>query len=222
MSEFFHFAVSRFKWEPTDFNVKWYFQHQEVKKIHNYYLYFMKTDVEFDREHGNIYNAVKHIMDEYNFIGILERLDESLVVLQMLLSLDTSDILYLKSKVHGGFDDGVYNETCHFITPTYISPTTKEWLETSEYWHNYTCGDNLLYATAWRSLDLTIDALGREQFEHLLTRFQNALKVANDVCTDVVYPCSPGGQRNEHHDCMWTDSGCGFECLDQVAQQLGI
>jgi len=219
VSEFFHFAVSREKVEPTDFNLKWYFQ-TFANDNSNYYLNYMKTNKTIAPE--NIHRAVQHIMSEYNFIGILERLDESLVVLQILLSLETSDILYLKSKVNGGFDDGVHNNMCHYIVPSHISPTMNTWFETSPYWKNYTRGDNLLYATAYKSLDLTIDQLGHKTFQHMVSRFQNALKVVNKKCTDVIYPCSPGGVQNLKHDCLWTDSGCGFKCLDEVSQQLGI
>jgi hypothetical protein len=225
VSEFFHFRVSRDKWEPTDFNMKWHFQ-ESANDIDNYYLYFMKTDRAFDREKDNIHDAVQSIMKEYNFIGILERLDESLVVLQMLLSLKTSDILYLKSKVNGGFDDGVaYNGTCFYIVKSYISPTMKKWFETSSSWHNYTRGDNLLYATAHQSLDLTIDHLGRKEFELLLNRFKHSLQIASETCTDIRYPCSDGGVKNSSEDVtdrLWSDLGCGFACLDRVAMQLGI
>lgn len=222
VSEFSHFRVSRDSWEPTDKNFFRHFQ-ENAKDIDNYYLYYMKTDRAFDREKGDIYGTVQSIMSEYNFIGILERLDESLILLQMILGLQTSDILYLKSKVNGGFDDGVaYNGTCFYIVQSYVSPTMKKWFETSSLWHNYTRGDNLLYATAYKSLDLTIDRLGRQEFELLLKRFRHALQTASEKCTNVRYPCSPSGTKNENHDCMWTDSGCGYECLDQVAQELGI
>ena len=35
------------------------------------------------------------IIDDYDFVAVTERLDESLVVLQMLLDLPLGDILYL-------------------------------------------------------------------------------------------------------------------------------
>ena len=109
ISEFFHFDVSRNKIEPTDEAFQQYFR-ETAGMIDNYYVHFMKTDRPFDRQNGNHTQAVQHIMQEYDFIGILERLDESLVALQMILGLRTSDILYLRAKTSGGFDDGVQNE----------------------------------------------------------------------------------------------------------------
>ena len=67
-------------------------------------------------------DAVQSILEEYDFIGISEWLHESLVVLEMILNLTISDILYAKSaKVAGGFDDGMYANTCFFIQPIVMS-----------------------------------------------------------------------------------------------------
>lgn len=41
---------------------------------------------------------VQDILDEYNFIAVTERMDESLVAMQMLLNLTTKDILYTHSR----------------------------------------------------------------------------------------------------------------------------
>lgn len=46
---------------------------------------------------------VKQILDFYDFILLVERLDESLVVLQLLLGLDATDIVYVSSKQSGGY-----------------------------------------------------------------------------------------------------------------------
>ena len=45
------------------------------------------------------------ILEDYNFIGVTERMNESLVVLSMLLNLELIDILYFGSKGNGSFDD---------------------------------------------------------------------------------------------------------------------
>ena len=220
VSEFYHFAVSRSKWEPTDNHFHFYFR--DTTEIHNYYLQFMSTRKKFDNNHDNITTAVATIMDEYNFIGITERMHESLVCLQILLHLRTTDILYLSAKKNGGFDDGLAGGQCYYIMPTYISPTIQDYLQHSQQWQEYTKGDNLLYIVANRSLDLTIDALGREKFNQQLQLYQATLKVAQQRCANVTFPCSPGGILNSEHDCYLWDSGCGYSCLDKVAQALGV
>jgi hypothetical protein len=42
-------------------------------------------------------------MEDYDFIGMVERMDESLVIMKMLLQLDMNDILYLSAKHGGGY-----------------------------------------------------------------------------------------------------------------------
>lgn len=220
VSEFFHFPVSRWKLEPTAQNFKAYVHW--TPDIHNYYLQFMSTKEQFaGTSVHEMTQAVASIMDEYNFIGITERMHESLVCLQMILNLTISDILYLSAKQNGGFDDGLSGGRCYYIMPTYISPSIKKHLE-SDVWKQYTKGDNLLYATVNRSLDLTIDALGRKQFQIKLQQYQAALQFAQSKCNNVTFPCSPGGVLNDKHDCYLWDSGCGYTCLDQVAKDLGL
>ena len=36
---------------------------------------------------------VRHVIQEYDFIGIVERIDESLVIIKILLNLQLTDIL---------------------------------------------------------------------------------------------------------------------------------
>jgi hypothetical protein len=42
-------------------------------------------------------------MQQYDFIVVIERIQESLVVLQLLLHLETSDIIYPPSKISGKY-----------------------------------------------------------------------------------------------------------------------
>jgi hypothetical protein len=74
------------------------------------------------------------------------------------------------------------------------------------------------------SLDLTIDKLGRIEFEIKLNKFRAARTIIQTKCKDVVFPCSSGGVKinSNKTDCLWQDSGCGFNCLDQVATELSL
>ena len=49
--------------------------------------------------------VVADILDDYNFIGTVRRLDESLILLGFLLGLNAADLLYLSSKTNGGYDN---------------------------------------------------------------------------------------------------------------------
>lgn len=214
-SQFFHFAVSRKKIEPSDAN----FQHHLT--VHPYLDHYYLRDLgvqPFTPGTSNPIIAVNNILRQYNFIGVTERMDESLVSLQMILGLQTNDMLYLRAKGKGGYDDGAANNgTCHYIVPSFVSPGMKEFFK-SDTWQNRTFGDQLLYEAAKVSLDLTIDRLGRDEFNQKLRKFKKVMALAQDTCQNVRFPCSPAGVKNNVTDCIWLDSGCGVQCLDSLPE----
>ena len=85
-----------------------------------------------------------NILEDYNFIGVTERMDELLVVLSMLLNLELTDILYLGSKGNGSFDDAGQKE-CNYIVPIFISSGMKKYLTSDKRWKSRTKGDSLLH-----------------------------------------------------------------------------
>lgn len=238
-SQFFHFFVSRQKEEPSDVNFQSFLNKSNY--LFDYYLRDlalvptnlpdMKKKIHFYKPHkmdpGKLKNLrlrlANDIMRGYDFIGISERMDESLVALMMILRLKISDILYLKAKSSGSFDDGAYNTTCTYIVPSFVSPGMKAFFKSPFYLHQ-TEGDWLLYRAANRSLDLTIDQLGRSVFEKYLEAFVQAQILAKAKCEkNIRLPCSSSGVRSPFKayvsnstDCLWLDSGCGAECLDSL------
>jgi hypothetical protein len=213
VSEFFHFGVSRRKMEPSDKNFLKYLRDRLY--IYNYLLFDMAVDRYRRKLQTNVTKIVQSIMDDYDFIGMAERMDESLVIMKMLLQLDMNDILYLSAKHGGGYDDGGYNGTCTYIVPSFVSPGMKEYFESPE-WRKRSGGDLLLVQTVNKSLDLTIDALGRREFEEQLEQYQQAQANAQEICwPSTIVPCSPEGVNNRHNNsCLLWDSGCGYKCLD--------
>jgi hypothetical protein len=224
MSEFFHFGLSRNFIQPTDEKIKAYMR-ETKPAIENYYLRWLAVDKPFSfrKDHEKIPSIVKSIINEYDFLGISERLDESLVALQMMLNLTTSDILYLSAKVNGGWDDGLYRSECYYISPSFVSESMRDFFQHSEEWYNFTVGDNLVYRAANASLDLTIESIGRKVFLAKLQKYRWALKKADEVCRkSVTFPCSPGGRRNEQNDCLIWDSACGMDCLDKFSYDFNL
>jgi hypothetical protein len=65
----------------------------------------------------NYAHAVQSVLQNYDFIALLERFDESLVVLKMLLDLDFEDILYVKDRSEGTFTNGYNDRPCIYILP---------------------------------------------------------------------------------------------------------
>ena len=166
--------------------------------------------------------AANQIMSDYNFIGVTERMDESAVALQLLLGLTTGDILFLNSKGSGGFDDGATPRGCVYIVPSYVSPGMKEYFASRE-WERIALADAMLHRAANRSLDMTIEKLGRQRFSLALSKFRDAMKVARERCLPTVqFPCTSSGEPIAQPNCFWGDSGCGTACLDELANELNL
>lgn len=216
ISQYFHFRVSDKKEDPVDDNFQNYF-FEEAQFRSNYYAKDLSMK-DVDLVNGDHNQIVQDILDQYNFIAITERMDESLVVMKMLMGLDFEDILYMSAKTHGSFTSGSATSPCIYITPSFISDGMKEFFA-SEYWKQYMAVDNLLYAAAKKSLDNTIDALGRSEVERQLQIFKEAQAYTQKACKDrTIYRCNSKGQfvgANNSTCYMW-DIGCGFDCLNEV------
>lgn len=216
VSQFFHFEVSRNKVEPTDKN----FQEYAYKPVSaTYYLDNVAPVKEQDVVPNNTHTVMQATLDQYNFIGITERFDESVVALQMILDLPPGDLLYLEAKSSGGYDDGRFKDRCFYIVPKFISPGMKKFFK-SEEWQETIKYQRALYLAANRSLDLTIDALGRQEFSQKLRHFKALRALAVEECAHkTVFPCLANGEKAPKTDCLYTDSGCGAKCLDRVVLQ---
>jgi Galactose-3-O-sulfotransferase len=216
ISQFFHFQVSREKVEPSDTNFQKYLAES---LFDNYYLQSMSMEYLF-RQDYNIEEVIAKVLRDYDFIGILERMDESLVVLSLILNVPITDVLYLKAKGSGGFDDGRYNRKCTYIIPPYVSPSMQSYF-LSRTWKDRIFGDDYLYELVNKSLDLTIDEIGKDLVMQRLIEYKQLQKIAEDVCSDeALFPCDSGGQANpKAPGCLWKDSGCGHDCLDNIADK---
>ena len=220
--KFFHFQVSRKKLEPTDENFKTWIS--KLPLIQYHYLRFLTTDPTSNHKSSDYdpISIANGIIQSYNFIGITERMEESAVVVQLLLGLTTADILYLNSKNSGGFDDGGQGQ-CVYIIPSFISPGMQEYFNTDATWKQLTHVDTLFHQAINRSLDLTIEKLGTKRFHTALQQFRTAQRMVKERCyTNYTFPCTSDGQRNKNVKCIWEDSACGMDCLDDVSDTLKL
>ncbi|GAX12450.1 hypothetical protein FisN_2Hh284 [Fistulifera solaris] len=218
ISEFFHFQVSRKNVSATDDNIIEFLRHGTHSDRH--YLSWL-TLRGYRKATSRVETTLQYILDDYDFMGILERLDESVVALQMILNVSLADVLSVSSKLNGGHDDGQYQKKCFLIQPSFVSSGVQAFLE-SEEWQEYIGPEQALYNAVNRSLDRTIDALGREIFAQKLLAYQQAMKAVSLRCQNVRFPCSESGERRSETDCLAADMGCGFECLDQVSNELNL
>ena len=223
ISEFFHFEVSRNNVSSSDKTfMDFLTKGRNAEKFRNLYLRMLSINLKYGMFDEDGPSIINEILSDYDFIGITERMDESVVVLSMLLNVPLGNVLYLNAKGHGGYDDGVYNDKCHFIQPSTVSPTMRTFFR-GKYWNEITKWDRALYEAANRSLDLTIDRLGRDTFNDNLAKFRSSNQAARDRCLPQnVFPCTATGEHNKHASCLWSDSGCGYKCLDELANELDI
>ena len=249
VSQFFHFHVSRGKKEPTDTEFQKFtskFINEGLHSRQDHYLHWLSTrgKVEdrsktMDNNNNNTttitneyyyINVLNQIMMDYDFFAVTERMDESMVALSMLMNIPLSDVLYLKAKGHGSWDDGGAvkgngKHICIYIVPSFISNGMYTYFNTDEF-QDLVYYDHILHQVVNASLDYTIDTVlgGREVFNVQLERYKRALQLVKDKCYErTVFPCSQvgenGGQRKhpDKTDCLASDSGCGHDCMNQVA-----
>ena len=220
LSKFFHFAVSRKHIMPTAQELAAYYASYDVWIYDQaYYLKSLSIQEVFPRNPETYVNATQSILDDYDFIGITERLDESLVVLQLLLGLETQDILYLSSKSSESFEKFNSELGCSYLIPKFESTDMRLLFQSPE-WINYTMADQMLYQAVNHSLDRTIQSLGRDVVDRELGKFKWAQELAFKRCIDkVLFPCTLDG-KEQTSNCLYHDSGCGYQCLDQVGEEL--
>lgn len=225
ISQYYFMWVSLKKTPPSDQDFHRYLN--SYPQMLDYYLKTISTKGFHGREKGqhSVDSGVvtaNAIINEYDFIGITERFDESAVVLAMILNLELGDVLYMSVKEAGGFD--LAFKHCMYVFEPYVSPSMKVYFEGDE-WKEKIKYDAALYRAANRSLDLTIDQLGRDEFLRNLHKFRSALKVANDRCGHtIIHRCTEGGEivGASENDCLWDNAACGMTCLDGVAADLGL
>jgi hypothetical protein len=165
---------------------------------------------------------VRRVIEEYDFMVVVERMDESLVVLQMLLGVDLGDLLTLDSKVQGSY---YYTGTngCIQLVNSHVSPRVKEYL-TSDVWYAQNYGDYLLQAAANESLERTIEALGRDRVEQGLVEYRRLKAMAIEKCASrAVFACSEKGvAQRDTMNCYSSDHGCGYSCIDEMLSSKEI
>ena len=213
VDEFFLQMVAREKVDPTDTNIRDFFEK------HDHRDYYLRTLALKSHQQETTKHIVKDILQGYDFIGISERLDESLVVMKMLLGLKTEDIRYLIDA--GPFMPWYYNQStvrCNFrgISP-FLSPNMTSFINSKEWQQDVIAGDTLLFNAATQSLDRTIISLGQSLVQMELKAFHRVMEEAYQMCQgNVKFPCSAQGNLLPHNDCRHQNIGCGWACLGRL------
>jgi hypothetical protein len=182
---------------------------------------------------AQIHRHVEWTLQEYDFILVQERLEESLVALQLLLGVDTADILSMPLHVGGSY---LYDRLVGCLEllspPKLLLNSTEDPVARILHEHfssatykaqNY--GDYLLWGAAQASLDYTIAALGKERFHSALRQFQQLQQAVLATCSyEVIFPCSANGtiQRDDYQPESLKSKGDRYPqedieaCIDRV------
>jgi len=123
-------------------------------------------------------DIIQNILDEYNFIGLYERLNESLVVLSMIMGMSITDVLYDFRPSHITRCDSLSSD------PSWLTSGMREYLETE--WNQEAKADFLLYNAVNKALDATIEKLGRRKVELKVANFERLMRIGTDLSNKIV------------------------------------
>ena len=172
-------------------------------------------------EFGMNYDPTRIVQDillDYDFIAIMERMDESLVVFQMLLGLTTKEILYTRARSSGSFSNGWKGRPCFYIMKSFVTPGMKRFFASEEYKLRI-ANDLLIYQAANKSLDRTIASLDPVEFQRNMAALQHGLKLAADNCRGRIRTmCDEGGALipPKNKTCYVWAEGCDHDCIDEL------
>lgn len=159
--------------------------------------------------------------------SVVERFDESIVALQLLLGLEPSDILYFSSRDphQNPYERQPVKRKqntfrCQLVwdwQSILMTPPIQHHLQSAE-WFAKNYGDYLLYHASNQSLDRTIMKIGLDTFAKALKDFRQLLQLAQEQCQPI-FPCSSSGfdqYEASQKNCYADDVGCGYPCLDDL------
>jgi hypothetical protein len=219
MSFAFFAPVSRHSMEPTDVNMIAFLEKIEE----NFQLNYISTvPLEWETGAQNTKKrdagAVEKVIQDYDFIAITERMEESFVTMKLLFGLDFADIMFFSAKVSGGWDNGREGKGCTKIVPTFISANVGSYLASDE-WLSKNSADFLLYEAANRSLDKTIAQFDVNQFTEELQQYHLLVQQVQEICADkIIFRCTEDGvfqEKESERNCYSRDEGCGYQCIDE-------
>ena len=152
-------------------------------------------------QHPNLLkDRVNNVFHSYDFIGVSDRLNESLVALSFILHLKLTEIIHVNYRTSGSFmPEG---KTCIKLAKSVLTPDIEKYLETDE-WKAITAGDKLLFNTANEALDNTIDnVIGRNKFKQRLEQYDSLMSLIKECDVICASACSSNGEYTEPTSCL--------------------
>ncbi len=163
-----------------------------------------------DWDRGFVECKVNHLLDSYDFVGLIERQDESLVAMKLLFKLDFRDIFKMSSKIRK--DGKKLAADPQAMLQSYLD----------QEFFSKAYVDRVLHEMANARLDATIANYGNAFYSEL-ERYSSLSADAREFCEipeSVSLTYNP--EYKEEHgkiECYWNDNGCAYKCLDAFAKQ---
>ena len=207
MSAFYHIAVSMKHKSGNTLEGK--LSYLKGPECRDYQFNYMRRDLNEA--------SVKDVLGLYDFVGVQEHFDDSVVTLARLLKVDLGDVLYIKSKVS---QDPNRKELPH-------PPLEQEPQEVQNYIRNEFREEN---ARDYALYDAAVARLVEQArpFKQDVRQFQELLANATRKCEPAIRKSedrrrtSINGVRNEFRGCYWHDNGCFYSCLDDFVKTRSL
>mmetsp|Transcript_13005 Transcript_13005/g.21382 ORF Transcript_13005/g.21382 Transcript_13005/m.21382 type:complete len:262 (+) Transcript_13005:235-1020(+) len=219
LSHYFYFEVSRRNVTETEDSILSKLKGNSAWVSHNYQSKYLDLPSQDEQES---LSSTDRIINGYDFLGVVERMEESLVVLAMLARIPLTDVVVYSSKVSGGYAYALKHTGCVMAKKKWTTPKIEGYIHGD--YKTVNKDDYMLYNTAHRSLDKTIDALGRKRVEENVELLKSLQRRNEERCaSQVTMPCpKPEGVEWKEHkrlakeSCYFQDFGCGHACTDLV------
>eukprot|EP00927_Polykrikos_kofoidii_P073393 TRINITY_DN69439_c0_g1_i1.p1 TRINITY_DN69439_c0_g1~~TRINITY_DN69439_c0_g1_i1.p1 ORF type:complete len:366 (+),score=27.55 TRINITY_DN69439_c0_g1_i1:140-1099(+) len=196
MSEFYHFEVSRKNVKPTI----------QAKVAH---LQKTSSDFQFSYISKEHHHTPEDVFSSYNFIGVTERFDESLVLLGKYLNISMLDMLYLKSKDSSKVGTDLVERGRRMYKHPPIDKEPDVVQRAAAFLKDRRLLDVRLLELANERLDKAVNEYG-PNFNADLRSFVARLALVEEVC-----------RPHFEEACLWNDNACGQDCIDSLAKAAG-
>jgi hypothetical protein len=219
VARYFHYYVAGRQTSPNPIDMKRYVSRNGNKQTAYISLTLLtpSEEKEDDPNHSQsrAVASAKEIVRDYDFIGLAEKPELSLVVFRLLFGLEARDILYVPSALAGSITYTTVKRTCVPTGPRFVYPDVKDFMHSDE-WIRANAVDLALYEETRKSLEATIDhVLGRDTFEAALAEHKRLMAAVESKClSSVKYRCTANGHYNAHTDC--NKMGCGSNCIQSI------
>lgn len=145
--------------------------------------------------------------EKYSFIGLTERMSESLVVMREILGVTNCDFLHLDAKRVGGVDDVTHTPFLeHSSRLKDQNQEVQDFVKQADTQMKF-AGDLRLVALVNSTLTAKGEAIfgSAENFLEEAARLDSVFIAVQSQCNRQAYPKGP---------CYKRDTGCGFTCFD--------